>query len=205
MPVLSILPMRSLPALLRPLVLLAVLFAAGCSSGPKPRSEYGRGVDFTRYRTFAIHPAPTFAPGVDPGLVQRLGPTLTQAARVSMALKGFVEAADPAAADLLVIVHGSGLPKTAAEPATGGDWLRRYPLAEALGAGTLPEDAYREGMVAAEVYETATRRLVWVGWMTPKVPKKARQAGLEGRADRAADGMNLVFGRFPAMGGMPLR
>jgi hypothetical protein len=148
------------------LVLTALLLLFGCQSGPKISSEFNPDTDFSGYSKYVMLPLPASIPGGDPGMVLRTGKIIEQAAIDSLAAKGFqqVEAAE---ADFAVKLTGKVVPKVdvtdmgyTAMPRRG--WYGYYqPF---YYESNVYVDQYEEGTLIIEVYDAASRELVWVGW-----------------------------------------
>ena len=68
---------------------LAVAVLSGCQTAPKVQTEFDKSATFASAKTFAIRPIPQQIPGVDPGLILRVGPAATAAVRSSLTAKGY--------------------------------------------------------------------------------------------------------------------
>jgi hypothetical protein len=180
-----------------------VLGLAGCTTAPKLSTEFDKDYDFTKAKTFIIRPIPKDIPGVDPGLVLRVGPAATAAARSALNGKGYIEVAEPAKADIAVLLHGKSVPKTDVTdwgftPYYGGGWYGGYPYGM-YGGSSVTVDQYDEGTLIVEVYDVKTRKMVWVGWGTSRMTSKTEeQPGNVGSAVT-----NLLMG-YPAAGQKPV-
>lgn len=182
---------------------LVLVGLSGCQSAPKVNSEFDSSADFTSARTFALRPLPNSIPGVDPGLVLRVGPAATSAARASMSAKGFTEASDVAKADLAVLIHGKSVPKTDVTewgftPYYAAGWRGSYAYGM-YGGSSVTVDQYDEGTLIVEVYDVKTRKMIWVGWMT------ARSSGrTEDQAAKVGNAVSEILAGFPGVGTRPV-
>ena len=187
------------------LVAGAIVAAAltGCQTAPKAQAEFDKTAGFTAVKTFAILPLPKQIPGVDPGLILRVGPAATAAARTSLKAKGYTEATSAANADMAVLVHGKAVPKTEITdwgftPYAGRTgWYRGYPYG-AYGSN-ISVDQYQEGTVIVEIYEVKTQKSIWVGWVTATATEdKSKQAA------EVSSGVTQILANYPAVGTIPV-
>lgn len=158
-------------------ILTAFLIFQGCTTGPKIGSTANPDKSFAEYETFAILPIPAQAEGGSPGGMLRLKPTLESALRQAFTGIGLTEA-PLEAADLAVNVKGAVVPKTdiiewgyTGYPYFGYSgrmgWLGVYPYSDTT------VDQYDEGTLAVELYERASKEMIWVGWATDRLSSRA--------------------------------
>jgi hypothetical protein len=132
-----------------------ILGLTGCTSTPKLEVEFDKETDFTKAKTFVVRPIPKDIPGVDPGLVLRVGPAATAAVRSSMVAKGYIEVFEAAKADIAVLIHGKSVPKTDVtdwgfSPYYGAGWGGAYSYGM-YGGSSVSVDQYDEGTLIVEV------------------------------------------------------
>jgi hypothetical protein len=185
--------------------LLAVGAFTGCQTAPKVQTEFDATAGFAATKTFSILPLPKNIPGVDPGLILRVGPAATEAVRTSMQAKGYTEAAASKEADLAVLVHGKLVPKTDVTdwgftPYYGrAGWYGGYNYG-VYGGSNVTVDQYNQGTLIVEVYDVKASKMIWVGWMedrTDSNPKKDEQAA------KVATLINTILATYPAVGAVP--
>jgi hypothetical protein len=183
--------------------IVAALFS-GCQTAPKVQSEFDKAAPFAAAKTFAVRPLPKQIPGVDPGMVLRVGPAAMDAVRASMKEKGFTEVSDVATADLAVLVHGKVVPKTEITdwgftPYVGrAGWYRGYPYG-VYGGTNVTVDQYNEGTLIVEVYDIKTKKMIWVGWVTATPSEdKSKQKG------QVVAGVAQILAEYPAVGTIPV-
>lgn len=152
-----------------------VLAAGGCSTLPKVHSEKDPAASFSAYRTFHVMALPANVPGGDPGLMLRIGPTITSATTEGFTARGY-RPADEATADFTVFVRGEIVPRVevtdwgyAGGPPVWGRG-RYYPAYIQRGVNV---DTYNEATLAIEVYDHQSKKMVWVGWTTGRLNKRS--------------------------------
>ena len=194
--------MKSTPVLLALGLLMAGL--SGCQTVPKINTEFDASANFTAAKTFAVLPLPKNIPGVDPGLVLRVGPAAMDAVRASMKEKGYTETADAAKADIAVLVHGKSVPKTDVtdwgfQPTYGrAGWYRGYPYG-VYGTSNVSVDQYDEGTLIVEVYDVKSKSMIWVGWASARATTKTSE-----QASRVSQGITDILAGYPAVGNIPV-
>jgi hypothetical protein len=187
------------PKLLPSLLIAAAGFFAGCQTAPKAVTEADPLVDVSAFQSFAVLPLPKSMPGADPGVTIRLTPTVKETVTRDLAAKGYTALEDARQADFAVYVHGSVLPKTditdwGFQPmVVPGRWYGRYPLSAGLYGRNISVDQYEEGTLIVEVYEVATRKPVWTGWV-----KGRGRAESENEKERLAGALSLILAKLPA-------
>lgn len=179
---------------------------AGCTSAPKLQFDFNKETDFTKAKTFILKPIPQNIQGVDPGLVMRVGPAAMDAVRSSMIAKGYMEVSDKTKADIAVVVHGKAVPKTDVTDwgMTGGmyygrgGWYGGYPYGM-YGGSNITVDQYTEGTLIVEVYEVATKSMIWVGWGTARMTSKTDE-----QVANVRNGITTLLNNYPAVGQSPV-
>jgi hypothetical protein len=180
------------------LSLAAACVLSGCATAPKAVTEADPLVDVSAYKTFAVLPLPKSMPGSDPGVTIRLTPTVQETVTRDLTAKGFSAVDKAKDADFAVYVHGSVLPKTditdwGFQPmVVPGRWYGRYPLSAGLYGRNISVDQYEEGTLIVELYEVATRKPVWTGWV-----KGRGRAEAENEKERLAGALSLILAKVP--------
>ena len=187
---------------------LAVAVLSGCQTAPKVQTEFDKSATFASAKTFAIRPIPQQIPGVDPGLILRVGPAATAAVRSSLTAKGYTEVSSAASADLAVLVHGKVVPKTEVidwgySPGygaygRGAGWYGGYAYG-AYATNNVSVSQYNEGTLIVEVHDTKTHQMIWVGWVVANATSdKDEQAAKVGK------GVTRILAEYPAVGAVPV-
>jgi len=185
-------------------VALAVI---GCTTAPKLNVDFDKNTDFTKAKTFILKPIPQNIPGVDPGLVMRVGPSATSAARQAMTSKGYIEVSDKSKADIAVVIHGKSVPKTDVTDwgMTGGmyygrgGWYGGYPYGGMYGGSNVTVDQYDEGTLIVEVYDVPTKNMIWVGWGSNRMTSKTDE-----QATNVGNAVRDLLASYPAVGQAPM-
>ncbi|MBE2212449.1 MAG: DUF4136 domain-containing protein [Opitutaceae bacterium] len=196
---------KSIPALF--VLGSLILGLAGCTSAPKLQFDFDKQADFTKAKTYIFKPIPQRIEGVDPGLVMRVGPAAADAVRATMSAKGYVEVSDKTKADIAVVVHGKAVPKTDVTDwgMTGGmyygrgGWYGGYPYGGMYAGSNVTVDQYTEGTLVVEVYEVATKNMIWVGWGTARMTEKTDE-----QVSNVSNGIRTLLNNYPAVGQMPV-
>jgi hypothetical protein len=182
-----------------------ILGLGGCTTAPKLNTEYDKETDFTKAKTFVIRPIPKDIPGVDPGLVMRVGPAAAGAVRTAMTGKGYVEVTEPARADIAILIHGKQVPKTditdwGFTPYAGGGYYGGYygMHGGAYMGSSVSVDQYDEGTLIVEVYDVKTRKMIWVGWGVARMTTKTDE-----QAANVATGITNLLASYPVVGNQP--
>ncbi len=136
------------------------LLAAGCATPVKTSSK--SGIDFTKFKTFALMPLPDRIPSSDPGFLQRVAEPARDTVRRTLSAKGLKEV--PAAeANLAVNLRGQSLPQVEVR-----DYGYNYPAM--LYATVNPMNnpyptvaTYYERTLTIELMDNAAKEVVWVG------------------------------------------
>jgi hypothetical protein len=177
---------------------------AGCQTAPKVQSEFDTSANFTAAKTFAVRPLPKSIPGVDPGLILRVGPAAMDAVRASLKGKGYTEVAEAKKADIAVLVHGKSVPKTEVTawgftPTYGrAGWYRGYPYG-GYSMGNVSVDQYDEGTLIVEVYDVNSKNMIWVGWVTAEATANKSE-----QASKVAAGITKILATYPSVGNIPV-
>jgi len=147
----------------------------GCST-PAPVAQYQMHPDINieSYKTFALLPIPKDLPGADPAVLLRYGNTALEGMRASMVAKGYVES-DLDSADLVINLKGAVVPTIIVQQQHGVNygyyaqssfWGSHYPSMTFGVTTDLEKDAVDYANLVLEIYESGSKELVWVGWMT---------------------------------------
>lgn len=184
--------MRSLIGLLAGAALLA---ASGCSTLPKVHSEKDPAANLGAYRTFHLMELPANVAGADPGLMLRIGPTITSAVNEGFTARGYQPAAE-ATADVTVFVRGEVVPRVEVTdwgymggPPVWGRGRYYYPAYVQHGVSV---DTYKEATLAIEVYDRQSKKMVWVGWTTGRLSKRAEDK------EKLRTVLEQIIANFPA-------
>lgn len=157
------------------LIAASVLLLAGCASGPTIRSDYDRGADFSKYRTFAF-----FEPlGTDQsGYESLITLTLKNAVREQMESRGYrlVDSAP----DLLVNFNGrlaqrTDVSQTPAPPPMYYGYRRGIYGGWGGYAYETRVDQYVEGTLNIDLIDAGRKQLVWEGVAVGRVGNKSRE------------------------------
>ena len=158
--------------------LACVFFVLGCQTTPKYNFESDPEVDFTAYKTFAMMPLPSQVPGAEPDLVLRVGDTVKSTLENELKNKGYTQT-DIDSADFTVNVTGKVVPKVdirdfGYQPYYTYSSVRRWGYRHPYTADfrDVYVDEYEEGTLIVEIYDTATKELVWVGWTSARLSSK---------------------------------
>ncbi len=150
------------------LLVIALAVVVGCETTPEVSTETKAGADFSRYRTFALLPLPQPPVTADAGARLRLAEPARQAVVAALAAKGYTEAPRESAY-LSVNVRGQSLPKVEVT-----DWglhqvvyTRAGPVNVVRNPGTTVS-SYQERTLSIELYDNASKDLVWVGWASQR-------------------------------------
>jgi len=180
------------------------LLWAGCATTPKVETEYDPAANFAAAKTFVVLPLPQKIPGVDPGLLLRVGPAAVNSAAAALYELGYKQVDDVKYADIAVLVHGKKVPKTDVTdwgftPYVGGyGWYGRYPYGAGVYGSNITVDQYDEGTLIVEVYDVKSEKQIWVGWMTGRsTTDKSKQAG------NVSEGVAMILANYPAAGMAP--
>lgn len=142
---------------------------------------------------------PDRIPGADPGVVLRAGRTVKSAVLADLTGKGYSEVALDSA-DFAVNLTCKVVPKTdVTDWGYGGyyggagrrGWWGAYPYY----GSDVTVDSYEEGTLIIEVYEVASKRMVWVGWGTAR----RKESGVD--TERLTATVTEILSSFPAAGG----
>lgn len=161
-----------------------------CTTTPKVKTESDTAVDFSRYRTFAVLPLDVSGAGADPGTALRLGRPSEEAVRQSLTAKGLAEAPRDKA-DCAVLVRGQSIPRVEVTqmgytPMYYGRVRVYYPAASSAVNVRTTNDR----RLVVEVYDNATRRLAWTGWIERSGTGKVEP-------EKVQEGIRLILQGFP--------
>ncbi len=162
--------MPSVQASLKVGCTVVIVLAAGCATPVK--TDYKPGVNFSRYRTFAMLPLPQQATMDDPGMALRLAQPAREAVVSEMTAKGLAEA--PAnQAELAINLRGRSLPRVEATQ-YGYAYARwtRYGTVTVVRDPYVSVSSYTERTLVIEIFENQTKELVWVGSLTKETSSK---------------------------------
>ncbi len=184
------------------------LALVGCAiKPPVVNTEFDSQADFIGAKTFTILPLPNDIPGADPGLALRVSGDVMNTIRTAMTAKGYTEAADKAAADIAVLVHGKLVPKTDVTdwgftPSFGAyGWNRGYRgyYGGMYTGSNVTVDQYDEGTLIAEVYDVESQSMIWVGWVSGRANTQR-----DGESERITAGVDRLLALYPAQGAKPV-
>lgn len=156
--------------------LAALLLLAGCASKPTIQFEADRSATFSSYKTYALFPMDKAKgiEGADPAISLRYAPVINQAVADGLKAKGFTPA-DIGTAHFGIKVNGAIAPKIDVNnwgySAMGYPRWGRYWGQPGMGYPTTTIDSYNEGILRLEVYDAASKELVWVGWAKDRLGK----------------------------------
>ena len=170
------------------LCLGGVVLVAGCAS--PVQTDYKTGIDFSKYHTFALLPLPQQSSAEDPGRALRLAQPAREAVETEMTAKGLKEtlAND---ADLTINLRGQSLPRVEVQ-----NYGYTYPAVTRYGTVTVIQNpyttvsTYHERTLIVEMFDRASKEMVWVGWM-----KKNSSGPVT--AEVLQDAIRKVLAKFP--------
>ena len=180
---------------------LAIIWLAGCASGPDIQSDYDPAVDFSQYKTYDF-----FKPmGIEgPNYSSIYGAIFRGAISQEMEARGYVLSDNP---DLLLNVSARVLDKTKVtttqDPYMHGGYYgyRRgfYDPWYGYGYGTTTHvDNYTEGTINVDMVDRAQKRMVWEGVAVGRVNQK--KTGEE-RRTAIYEGVKEMFAGYPFRAG----
>jgi hypothetical protein len=172
--------------------LLAVALLAGCESTPQVGSDADHSANFSAYRRFALLPRErvvrSFPPDAlhNPLVVSRIEDEVKE----QLQRKGYAFESDPLRADF-VVDFTIGAQERIDVRSTPGVW--GGPLRAGLGTD-IDVRQYREGTLAIDVFDVATRRPVWHGWAQKELTRK----DIEQSAAPIHDAVQSMLAKFPS-------
>ncbi|HEU4429633.1 MAG TPA: DUF4136 domain-containing protein [Myxococcota bacterium] len=177
------------------LLVVATTFAAACQAPIQAQHDRDERGSFAEYATYAwITEQPMIRPRV--GAVAQstlMSPFLDQDVRAAvernLAAKGYRQMREPARADLLVAFSVGERDRIEAND-TGRVGFRF--------SGTSVR-SYTEGALAIYFFDRASRRPVWYGWATGKLPAHPDSERRNEIVERAADAVLQAFPQRVAM------
>jgi len=164
------------------------MLVAGCAAPVK--TDYKTGVNFSKYRTFALMSLPP-APSNDPGMMLRLAQPAREAVVGELTAKGLTEA-PVNQADLAVNLKGQSLPRVEVR-----NYGYTYPLMTRYGTVTVVENpyttvsTYTERTLVIEIFDNQNKELVWVGSM------KKETSGKPVSPEALQDAIRKILTKFP--------
>ena len=170
------------------LILALVALTSGCTT--PINTDYKPGVDFSKYRTFALLPLPQRGSIDDPGLVLRLAEPARDAVKSALATKGLTEVPTDKA-DLAVNLRGQSLPKVEVK-----DYGFSYPVMTRYGMATVVQNphssvsTYNERTLIIELLDNRSKELVWVGWLK-------KQSSNQVQAKDLQQAIQEILAKFP--------
>ena len=183
------------------LVVGLVAFAAGCATSWAVDTFAAPEADLPGKTSFAWKGGAFNTPAaMPPEVAAVVEPRVRQAVVDELLRKGFVEAADPAGADMLVNVQVSGTSRfvMSEEPRIGAPSPTSVLTASGMPlppASDLPrETTVRDGSVAVFVEDPASGRIIWRGLATVETRVPSREAGIR----MVVDMTRHVAQEFPA-------
>jgi hypothetical protein len=173
---------------------VTMVLAVGCATPSKPQVEQQPGATLGGYRTFHLLPLPDRIPGADPGAMVRIGETVRETTQAGFEAKGYRPAAAESA-DFAVAVRGEVVPKVNVTdwgyvPGPAAGW-RRYPVVY-RGYRDIDVEQYQEGTIAVEVYDRASKNLVWVSWLQGRTVPRAKEV------EKVRTALQSIIAGFPA-------
>lgn len=181
------------------LAAFAVFSLAGCATKTSFMVEQKPGVDWSKYRTFAVLPMTEHVPGGSPTIIAAVLPAITDSITKGFVAKGYTEA-PPATADVVINVTAGWLPKVNVTnwnyvPGyVGSNWYGSY-TDFALSTGMVQVDSFEQGKLALQTYDAKTREMIWVGFGTAM---KDERASVPERVQKVRDGIAELLQQLPA-------
>lgn len=165
---------------------LALLVLSGCAS-MRVNSYLERGIDFSKYRTYAWAPVERFSTG-DPRLDNNnfFQDRLRAGVEARLAARGFRKS-DGAAPDVVVHYHASVSQQI--------DLNALDPMYANCDRGSCGPSVYEAGTLVLDLVDGSTSRLVWRGWAETSMENVIdNQRFLEETIDQA---VTRILARLP--------
>jgi hypothetical protein len=157
------------------LSLFTLIVIAGCAQQPTVRAKATAGIDFSRYRTYAIRPGNIVYPGASEEQRTRIGERIQNTVGEELESRGLT--AQPESPDLIVTYTASAQAVNPSEPAVraiqggntrgpGGNPYDEPGLVQERPGVEVPTDqefrrGYTEGNLLIDLLDGKNRRLVW--------------------------------------------
>jgi hypothetical protein len=158
-----------------PLALILVAAVVGCSPAPRVQVQTTPGIDFTKYRTYAIKPGNIVYPGSTDAGRQQIAQRLQDAVAMELEARGL--APQPEGPDLIVTYTASAQPTESSGPAVRaaegvnvrGPGGNPYDEPGGVAPRELPDASvdqefrrkYTEGNLVIDLLDGKSRRLTW--------------------------------------------
>lgn len=149
---------------------LALVSLVGCATKPTIMIEQKPGIDWSKYRTFAVLPMTEHVPGGSPTIINAVIPAILDSVKKGYLAKGYTEVA-PESADVVINVTAGWLPRVNVRnwnyvPGyVGSSWYTSY-SDFMLATGSVQVDTFEQGKLALQTYDAKTREMIWVGFGT---------------------------------------
>ena len=166
-------------AILRPMAIL--LLVAGCST-VRVNTDYDKGTDFSKFKTFSQKPPPAGSRTLK-GYSEIAGRHINSAIAANLEAKGFRMAPEGAEGDLIVAFSIDGQPRQDVQW-TGGGYGGWYGQSYTVN--------YVEGTLTIDLFDTEKHQLVWHGYGQTNI--YGSQTDNYGKVDEAVE---QILKEFP--------
>lgn len=161
---------------------LSLALLAGCAtSAPAISSHPDTAVNYAQYKSFMMLKPAGLAPARNPAITPSLVRELREEAATAFTAKGMIKSSN-AYSDALILVHGGMQDKLEVQ-----EWGLSYGR---FGRGRQELDAYKEGTIFVDVFDSQTRELIWRGSAVAQVSAMPESAQLKATIDS-------IIARYP--------
>jgi len=181
-------------------ILIGALLVTGCSSGPDIRTDYDRGADFSKYKTYNFfNPLSIDNPGYTTIHAQLFRDALSR----EMESRGYVKSDNP---ELLLNVSGKLQDKTDvrtySDPVPAGYYGYRRGRYGAWGGYAYNTSThvsqYTEGTINVDMVDVKANRMIWEGVAVGRLKEDRTSEELRENINR---GVASMFAEFPFRAG----
>lgn len=166
---------------------LAIVALAGAASAQQVSTDFDKGYDFSKIKSFHAKVATPWGNPITEKTVQ-------EDIQSGLAAKGWQPASE-GQADAEVLIHGSSQQKQNLNTfytGMGGGWGWRGFGGMGMATSTTTTSEYTEGTLLVDIYDTKTKQLIWRGTATDEV--KTKQDKREKQISKASE---KLFKKFP--------
>jgi hypothetical protein len=147
-------------------------------------THYAPGYDLAKAKTFTVEVMTKWGNPTNEEYAKNM---VTQ----QMLERGYVQAADPSTADLLVELHGATKEKTSIKKFYTGTSMDNYGFSGPAGVTPTWETEYKVGTGVVDIFDTKTKRLVFRGAAEDEVSEQG------GNQQKIENGVTKIFKDFP--------
>ncbi|MBE2212738.1 MAG: DUF4136 domain-containing protein [Opitutaceae bacterium] len=181
------------------LATLVLVSLAGCATKTSLKVEQKPGVDWSKYRTYAVLPMTETLPGGSKTIIEAVLPAIQDSIARGFEAKGY-KVASPESADVVINVTAGWLPKVNVTnwnyvPGyVGSNWYGSY-TDFAISSGMVQVDTFEQGRMAVQTYDAKTREMIWVGFGTAI---KDERASVPERVQKIREAIAELLAQIPA-------